>query len=104
MRIPGPRSCLARLAAAGLLAVWVGVPTGARATDSCATAQPLLLDAPVSGDTRPGFVDDYQLVAGSPCFPAGHNALQAIGRDAVYSFVAPATASYSFAARSPVSA
>jgi hypothetical protein len=43
-------------------------------------------------------VNDYQLPAASPCFPAGHTASTATGRDVVYSFTAPSAGQYSFRA------
>ena len=67
------------------------------ANDTCASASPLSLNRFTTrnyGDLR----NDYQLAAASPCFPAtaGQVANTASGLDAVYSFTAPTTGSYSF--------
>jgi hypothetical protein len=69
---------------------------GITANDTCAGAQALTLNVPVTGMNGPGAGNDYELAAMSPCFPAGQTAATASGRDVVYSFTAPTTATYSF--------
>ncbi len=63
--------------------------------DTCAQAIPLLLNRPVAGFNFSA-ANDYQLPAASACFPAGHTASTAAGRDVVYSFTAPSAGQYSF--------
>lgn len=63
--------------------------------DTCAAPVPLTLNTPISGTTVSA-TDDYEL-SGAACFTGvGQTASTATGRDAVYSFTAPAAASYSF--------
>ncbi|HKR60354.1 MAG TPA: hypothetical protein VJS64_11525, partial [Pyrinomonadaceae bacterium] len=70
----------------------------ASANDTCADATPLTLNIPVAGFTSGVAANDYQLPAASPCFPAGHTATTAAGRDVVYSFTAPSAGQYSLRA------
>jgi hypothetical protein len=63
--------------------------------DLCAAASPLVLDTPVMGTTVLA-ADDYEL-ADSACFTGiGQVVSTAVGRDAAYSFTAPAAGEYSF--------
>jgi hypothetical protein len=63
--------------------------------DSCASPVALTLNTPVNGTTNAA-LDDYEL-SGSACFTGvGQTASTAIGRDVVFSFIAPSAANYSF--------
>jgi hypothetical protein len=85
---------------AGLTAVQVCISTTAApavpANDTCAGATPLTVNVPVTGTNGPVAANDYELLAMSPCFPAGQTTSSVSGRDVVYSFTAPATSTYSF--------
>ncbi|HEY6122814.1 MAG TPA: carboxypeptidase-like regulatory domain-containing protein, partial [Pyrinomonadaceae bacterium] len=69
--------------------------------DTCATSVPLQLGIEVNG-TLVSAVDDYEL-SGAGCFTGiGQSPVPSGGSDAVYSFTAPATATYSFKVTDPV--
>jgi hypothetical protein len=82
----------------GLKSSGTALHSEASTNDSCADAITLTLNIPVAGDTSDPTANDYQLAAASVCFPAGHTATTASGRDVVYSFTAPAAGQYSFRA------
>ncbi len=64
--------------------------------DTCATAIPLALNAPISGTTI-GARDDYRSTSTAACFSGiGQTLTTAPGRDVVYTFTAPSTGTYSF--------
>src|SRR5947209_11099505 len=64
------------------------------ANDIGAGAVAITLNLPVLGTTILAH-NDYQLAAGSGCFPAGQTTSTAPGRDVVYSFTATAAGNYS---------
>lgn len=66
------------------------------ANDSCADAQPLLLNIPATGFNT-GASDDYRISASVSNFPGlDQTPTNAAGRDVVYSFTAPDAGMYSF--------
>lgn len=67
--------------------------------DRCEGAIPLLLNIPTQGTTV-NAGDDYELPAGTACFTGlRQRPTDAPGRDAVFSFMAPAAGAYSFKVR-----
>lgn len=64
--------------------------------DVCALATPLLLDVPIEGTTGAA-ADDYRSPSSALCYPGiGQTYTNASGRDAVLTFTAPTTDTYSF--------
>ena len=63
--------------------------------DTCDLAVPLDLNVPASG-TNLNTGNDYELAAGSACFPAPLAPTTGPGSDVVYSFTAPAAGDYAF--------
>lgn len=69
--------------------------------NTCDNAIPLTLNLPLSGPSASsiGAVNNYQLVANSPCFTGlGQVRSTASGAEVVYTFAAPANGNYSFRA------